>query len=83
MLVQSSNLAEHNYDPATNILTIRFNSGHVWNYFDFPAAGTEDQPGYDDFCRAESAGSFFHRYIKGKYRGEDVTPKSEDDTLAP
>ena len=60
--VESSNLAEVGYDPATMTLRIRFHSGGVYEYFDVPESV------YCGLMQAESHGKFFHAHIRNSYR---------------
>lgn len=60
--VQSSNLNSVGYDPATNTLEIQFNSGGVYQYFKVPNSV------YLELIKAASKGSYFHKYIKGRYQ---------------
>lgn len=59
--VRSSNIRSIGYDPASRTLEVEFNSGGVYQYFDVPESV------YQDFMQATSKGSYFHRYIKGRY----------------
>ncbi|PSB34835.1 lysine--tRNA ligase [Chlorogloea sp. CCALA 695] len=62
----SSFVKEHNYDVATQILTIKFNNGSIYKYQDVPvsiAQGLET---------ATSAGQYFNESIKEKYAFDQV-----------
>ena len=62
----SSFVKEHNYDVATQILTIKFNNGSIYKYQDVPAniaQGLEI---------ATSAGQYFNESIKDKYAFDQV-----------
>jgi hypothetical protein len=50
------------YDAESHILHLRFRSGDVYRYFDFP----EDQ--YRDFLKAESHGRYFLSHIRDRFR---------------
>jgi KTSC domain len=52
------------YDAKGQILYLRFRSGDVYRYFDFPADH------YRDFLSAESHGRFFLSHIKDHFRFE-------------
>jgi hypothetical protein len=52
------------YDAETRILYLRFRSGDVYRYFEFP----EDQ--YKDFLNAESRGRYFLAHIRDQFRYE-------------
>lgn len=57
----SSNIAAISFDPETDTLTVEFRDGNSYDYFNV-------QPStYRAFTQAGSAGSFFHRQIKGRY----------------
>jgi len=53
------------YEDSKQILYLRFrNTGHVYRYFEFPAAD------YQAFLRAESRGRFFRSRIRDHFRFE-------------
>jgi hypothetical protein len=54
------------YDAATSTLEIEYNSGPVWQYYDF----TESD--WYAFESTDSHGKFFHSSIKGQYREAQV-----------
>ena len=60
--VRSSNIKAVGYDNTTLVLEIEFHDGGIYQYLDFSKSS------YDDFVKAGSKGSYFHRHIKGKYR---------------
>ena len=49
------------YDAEKQILYLRFQSGDVYRYFEFPAAD------YQTFLRAESKGRFFRSQIRDHF----------------
>jgi len=49
------------YDANNSTLEIEFNSGAVWQYFDF------SESSWYEFEAAKSQGKFFHREIKNQY----------------
>ena len=51
---------------ATVSLYLRFHSGKVYRYFEFPAHQ------YDEFLAAESQGKYFRKHILGQFRDEEV-----------
>ena len=57
----SSNLEEATYDPSVENLTIVFNDGAIYVYYNVPNAV------YRGLCAAGSAGKYFHRSIKNRY----------------
>lgn len=62
MPVQSSNIAEVGYEPATMTLEVAFHNGTIYQYFDVPEAL------YQELIRAESVGTFLNAQIKNNYR---------------
>jgi len=50
------------YDAERQILYLRFQSGDVYRYFDFP----EDE--YREFLKAESHGRYFLDHIRDRFR---------------
>ena len=60
-ILSSSNLASATFDPDTDTLTIEFNSGDSYDYFNVP------QNVYRSLTLAGSAGDYFNRNIKGRY----------------
>ncbi len=59
---QSSNVAGFSYDKATQVLTVEFNSGSRYDYYDVPEhifRGMES---------ADSKGRYLNAQIKGNYR---------------
>jgi len=52
------------YNAETHILYLRFRSGDVYRYFEFP----EDQ--FKDFIKAESCGRYFLDQIRDQFRYE-------------
>lgn len=70
MKFQSSNISEATHENGT--LTITFKSGHVWKYANVPPEI------WEEFQKAESPGSFFHKNIRGIFEGTDVTPAKEE-----
>ena len=62
--LESKMLLSVAYDPAKHILYLRFHSGDVYRYFDFP------DESYRQFLLAESKGQFFLRDIRNRFRYE-------------
>jgi len=62
----SSFVKEHNYDAATQILTIKFNNGSIYKYQDVPASIAQGLE------TAISAGQYFNESIKDKYAFDQV-----------
>jgi KTSC domain-containing protein len=61
---ESKLLAASAYDARKQILWLRFRSGDVYRYFDFP----EEQ--YRELLDAESQGRYFLSYIRNHFRYE-------------
>jgi len=59
--VDSEAIAEIHYDPAAATLSVRFNDGAWYRYFDVPAAV------HHAFLTAPSHGRFFHDHIRDRY----------------
>ncbi|MBU2509744.1 KTSC domain-containing protein [bacterium] len=59
--VDSSMIRSIGYDSGSSTLEVEFNSGAVWQYFDFPESL------WYEFESAASHGKFFHREIKNQY----------------
>ncbi len=59
--IESSMLQSIGYDGNSSTLELEFNSGAVWQYFDFPESL------WYEFEAAESQGKFFNREIKNQY----------------
>ena len=65
LTLESKMLSAAAYDDSKQILYLRFrNTGHVYRYFDFPAAD------YQKFLGDESRGRFFRYYIRDHFRCE-------------
>ena len=62
--VESKMFSSVAYDGEKQILHLRFRSGDVYRYFEFPAAD------YQAFLDAESRGRFFLAHIRDRFRYE-------------
>jgi hypothetical protein len=60
----SNLLASSAYEARKHTLYLRFRSGEVYRYFDFP------QEQYRDFLNAESHGRYFLSHIRNHFRYE-------------
>lgn len=58
---ESKLLASSAYDAGKHTLYLRFRSGEVYRYFDFP------QEQYQDFLDAESRGRYFLSHIRNHF----------------
>ena len=58
--ISSSMIRSIGYDTNSSTLEIEFNSGAVWQYYDFPESN------WYEFDSAESQGKYFHASIKGQ-----------------
>lgn len=63
----SSTIDAAGYDRDSRELTVRFHSGGTYLFFDVP----EDK--HQELLKADSAGRYFHRYIRGFYRAEKIS----------
>ena len=59
--VASSNLRSIGYDDSSSTLEVEFNSGAIWQYFDFPESK------WFEFKQTDSFGRYFNREIRGQY----------------
>ena len=64
LTVESKMFTSIAYDADKQILYLRFQSGDVYRYFEFPSAE------YQAFLDAESRGRFFLAQIRGRFRYE-------------
>jgi hypothetical protein len=64
MPVESKMFTSVAYDEDKQTLYLRFQSGDVYRYFEFPAEQ------YQAFLDAESRGRFFLTYIRDRFRYE-------------
>jgi KTSC domain len=60
--LESEMLAAVAYDADKKFLYLRFRTGDVYRYFDFPHAD------YQSFLAAESKGRFFLAHIRNRFR---------------
>jgi len=59
---QSSNVVGFRYDEASQTLTVEFNGGSRYNYYDVP------QHVFEGMKSADSKGKYLNTEIKGVYR---------------
>jgi len=64
--IESKMIASIGYDFESSVLEIEFNSGAVWQYYDFPESI------WYEFENSDSKGKFFHREIKNHYTETQV-----------
>lgn len=64
---EGSVIKQFSYDPKTQTLTIEFDSGSVYEYFKVPASVKED------LDNAPSKGQYFNKFIKGKFKFEQLS----------
>ncbi len=64
--IESSMIRSIGFDPESSILEIEFNSGAIWQYFDFPESE------WYEFENAESQGKYFNREILNQYTESQV-----------
>jgi hypothetical protein len=66
VLVDSRAFAAVAYRHGKRQLYVRFHSGKIYRYFDFP------RHQYDELLAAESKGTYFAEHIRGKFLYEEV-----------
>ncbi len=59
---QSSNISGFSYDEGGELLTVEFNNGSRYNYYDVPSHI------YEGMKVAPSVGSYLHANVKGRFR---------------
>lgn len=59
---ESSNITGFGYESNSQVLTVEFNNGSRYSYFDLPEAL------FERMKVASSKGGFLAQFIKGKYR---------------
>jgi len=64
--IESKAIRSIGYDPSNSTLEIEFNSGAIWQYYDFLEST------WYEFQGASSKGTFFHQEIKNQYSGSQV-----------
>ena len=64
--IESKMIASIGYAFESSVLEIEFNSGAVWQYYDFPESV------WYEFENSDSKGKFFHREIKNQYTETQV-----------
>lgn len=63
----SSMLSSAEYDDETSELTVTFNNGGAYKYFDVPRSAFEEMS-----AQTENVGKWFTANVKNKYRYEKV-----------
>lgn len=64
--INSSNLKKASYNTESKLLTVTFNNGSIYEYYEFP---------WDKFTKfrmSESQGKFLNTNINGKYNYKKV-----------
>ena len=64
--VESTVFSSAAYSACESLLYLRFHSGDVYCYFDFP---TEQ---YQEFLAADSKGKYFSHYIRNRFRYSQI-----------
>lgn len=64
--VESSVFETAAYLQSDRLLYLKFHSGEIYRYFDFPAEE------YTEFLSAESKGRYFAQRIRDRYRYEQI-----------
>jgi hypothetical protein len=60
--ILSSNIKAAEYDTTTKLLTITFNNGHIYDYYDVTWVT------FVKFRKSDSQGKFFNTQIKAHYK---------------
>lgn len=63
---KSSNLAEVSYDSESQTMTITFQDGRSYEYYQVPVTV------FQGIQHAPSAGSYFYRQVRGRYAEAEV-----------
>lgn len=61
--VRSSAISAIGYDSSTQQMVIRFKGSGNYTFYNVPPHI------FSEFMAASSKGSYYHRYIEGRYRG--------------
>jgi lysyl-tRNA synthetase class 2 len=64
---EGSVIKQFTYEPKTQTLTIEFDSGSVYEYFKVPPSVK------DDLDNAPSKGQYFNKFVKGKFKYEQLS----------
>lgn len=64
--VESSVFTSASYDAGERLLHLRFHSGDIYCYFDFPPEQ------YGEFLAADSKGEYFAHNIRNRFRYQQV-----------
>lgn len=65
-IIESTMIRSIGFDAGSSTLEIEFNSGAIWQYYDFPESI------WYEFEGADSQGKFFHREIKNQYSESQI-----------
>lgn len=69
---KSSQVHSFGYDPATQVLAVKYHSGGIYNYEAVPSRT------FEELCGCESVGKFIGTAIKGKHRFTRVPTPTEN-----
>lgn len=61
---RSSTIEAIGYEPATQLLKVKFKSGGTYHFEDVPVAA------HQKLITAASVGKHFHKHVKGVFKGE-------------
>jgi hypothetical protein len=64
--IRSSNVRHFSYAPDTRVLTVVFNQGRTYEYYEVP------RQVFEGWKQAASAGRYHHQWIRGRYRDQRV-----------
>lgn len=67
--LKSTNLRAAEYDPFMKTMTLRFHKGGDYEYMEV------EREVFNDLVKAESAGQYFHKFIRGKYEFLKLTKR--------
>jgi hypothetical protein len=70
IILDSDAFAATAYDQTKQQLYLRFRSGKIYRYFDFPLNQ------FDEFLAADSRGRYFSEQIRDKFAYEEVRTRS-------
>ena len=65
-IIESTMIRSIGYDADNATLEVEFNSGAIWQYYDFPESI------WYEFEGTDSKGKFFHKEIKNQYSESQV-----------
>ena len=70
--ITSSQIREIGHDASTETLAVRFNTGALYHYTEFPASK------FGQFMEAESKGGFFGKNVKGVHKYTRINEEKKE-----